>query len=69
MKCCSKLLTLITVQRDRGNMLQDPILNYGMSHSDGFFATDCSTLHPLGEVVLHGNDVFIAVMGRFEWTN
>ncbi len=46
-----------------------PFLNYGISHSGGFFAADCLTLHPLGEVALPDNDVIIAIMGRVEWTH
>ncbi len=41
-------------------MFQYPVISNGINHSYGFFAPDCSTLHPLGEVVLHNNDIIIA---------
>ncbi len=50
-------------------MFQDPVLNYGLSHSDGFFATECSTLHPFGKMVLHDNDIIIDLLGHFKWTH
>ncbi len=50
-------------------MFQDPFLNYGIGHCEGFLTADCSTLHPLGEVVLHDNDIIVAVMGHLEGTH
>ncbi len=35
----------------------------------GFITTDCSTLNPFSEVVLHYNDIIVAVWSRFEWTH
>ncbi len=34
-----------------------------ISHSYGLFAADYSTLHPLGEVVLHDANIFVTVLG------
>ncbi len=44
-------------------MFENPVLNNSINHSYGFFATDCPTLHTLGEVVLHDNNIIIAVLG------
>ena len=32
----------------------------GISHSERFFATDCVTLHPRSDVILHNHNEFIA---------
>ncbi len=66
MKNCSKLLSPVTMEGDWGAVFQDPILNHSISCGKGFLTTDCSTLYPFGEVVLHDNDVNAAVLSRFE---
>ncbi len=50
-------------------MFQYTVLDYGVIHCEGFLAADCSTLCPLGEVILHDNDIIIAILGRFEGTH
>ncbi len=49
-------------------MFQNPILNDSLSYGKGFLTTDCATLYPFSEVVLHDNDILVAVFSRFEWT-
>ena len=51
-------------------MFQDLVLNNCISRSyASFYVTDCSTLHPLGEVVLHDNDIIIGVLGALKGTH
>ncbi len=69
MKNCSKLLSSVTMEGDWGAVFQDPILNHSVSYSKGFLTTDCSSLHPFGEVILHDNEVIVAVLSRVEWAH
>ncbi len=50
-------------------MFQESLLDHGISHGKGFLTTDCSTLHPFSEVVLHDNDTIVAILSRFQRTH
>ena len=51
-------------------MLPDPILNNGNGYCDSLFPTDCTTLLPFGEVVLHeDNNVSIVKLHPFDGTH
>ncbi len=69
MKGCHNLLSPVIVESDWGAMFQDPVLNHSVSYGKDFLTADCSTLHPFGEVVLHDNDIIVAVLSCFEWNH
>ncbi len=69
MKDCGELLSLCTMEGDWGAVFQDPILSHSVSYGKGFLTTDCSTLRPFNEVVLHDKDIIVAVLSRFEWAH
>ncbi len=69
MEDCGELLSPVTMESDGSAVFQDPILNYSVSYGKGFLTTDCSAIHPLGEVVLHDNDIIVAVLSHFEWAH
>ncbi len=50
-------------------MFHDPVLDNGISHRKGFFAAYNMTLRPFSEVVLHGNDVIVVILGLLERSN
>ncbi len=57
------------MESDWGAVLQDAVLNHSFSYGKGFLTADCSNLHPFSEVVLHDNDIIIAILSRFERTH
>ncbi len=57
------------MESDWGAMFQDPVLNHSVNYGKGFLTTDCSTLHPFSEVVLHDNDIIVAILSNFERTH
>ena len=69
MEDCGELLSPVTMESDWSAVFQDPILNHSVSYGKGFLTTDCLTLHPFSEVVLHDNDIIVAILSRFESTH
>ncbi len=53
------------MQHDGNAMFQDPFLYHGVIYGKGFLTTDCSTLHPFNEVILHHNNIIVAIFESF----